>query len=321
MADQATSLPQAAPLTGSSNSATRFRDGLVFYVLAAVLTIFFFGPFFWTVSSSLKVASEITTSPPVFWPAEVQWGNYYRAWTKVPFFTMGLASFPIPGTNLLLSVPTFGGFYVNSLIVTGLAVIGQVLSATLVAYGFARFQFPFRNALFMLVIATLIVPWEVTIIPSFLLYKWLGWLDTLKPLIVPSWFGGSPLYIFLLRQFFLGIPRELDEAAEMDGANSFRVLWQILVPLCMPAITTVAIFSFLQHWNEFIQPLIFLNSEANYTVSLGLRLFQTSPTDPGEPKEHLLMAAAVIASIPCILLFFAAQRFFVRGIVMSGIKG
>jgi multiple sugar transport system permease protein len=140
-------------------------------------------------------------------------------------------------------------------------------------------------------------------------------------LIVPSWFGGSPLYIFLLRQFFLSIPRDLDEAAEMDGANSFRILWQILVPLCAPALTTVAIFSFLQHWNEFIQPLIFLNTHDNYTVSLGLRLFQTSPADPGEPKEHLLMAAAVIATIPCILLFFAAQRFFVRGIVMTGIKG
>ena len=232
-------------------------------------------------------------------PATLHFENYLRAWTKVPFLT----------------------FYVNSLIVTVLAVTGQVLSATLVAYGFSRFQFPLRNTLFMLVIATLIIPWEVTIVPSFLLYKWLGWLDTLKPLIVPWWFGGSPLYIFLLRQFFMTIPRDLDEAAEMDGANSFRVLWQILVPLCAPALTTVAIFGFLQHWNEFIQPLIFLNSPENFTVSLGLRLFQTTPNDPGEPKEHLLMAATVIATIPCILLFFAAQRFFVRGIVMSGIKG
>jgi multiple sugar transport system permease protein len=140
-------------------------------------------------------------------------------------------------------------------------------------------------------------------------------------LIVPFWFGGSPLYIFLLRQFFMGIPRDFDEAAEIDGADSLRILWQILVPLCLPAITTVAIFSFLQHWNEFIQPLIFLNSPENFTVSLGLRLFQTTPTDPGEPKEHLLMAAAVIASIPCVVLFFAAQRFFVRGIVLTGIKG
>jgi len=299
MANRAATLPASARTGVPAISVKRLRGQILFYLAAAILTLFFFGPFFWTLTSSLKAPAEITTYPPVFLPEELRFGNYVRAWTRVPFLT----------------------FYTNSLIVTVMAVSGQVLSATLVAYGFARFQFPFRNTLFMLVIATLIVPWEVTIVPSFLLYKWLGWLDTLKPLIVPSWFGGSPLYIFLLRQFFMTIPRDLDEAAEMDGANSFRILWQILVPLCLPAITTVAIFSFLQHWNEFIQPLIFLNSEQNYTVSLGLRLFQTSPSDPGEPKEHLLMAATVIATIPCILLFFAAQRFFVRGIVMSGIKG
>lgn len=299
MADQTATLPRSAVASRGSVSMARLRSGIFFYIIGVILTFFFFGPFFWTVSSSLKAPAEITTSPPVFIPAVLHFENYYRAWTKVPFLT----------------------FYMNSIVVTVLAVSGQVLSASMVAYGFARFQFPFRNTLFMLVIATLIVPWEVTIIPSFLLYKWLGWLDTLKPLIVPSWFGGSPLYIFLLRQFFMTIPRDLDEAAEMDGANSFRVLWQILVPLCIPALTTVAIFGFLQHWNEFIQPLIFLNTQENFTVSLGLRLFQTSPADPGEPKEHLLMAAAVIASLPCILLFFAAQRFFVRGIVMSGIKG
>jgi ABC-type glycerol-3-phosphate transport system permease component len=277
----------------------RLRAAAIFYAAAGVLTLFFLGPFIWTVISSLKQPSEITTYPPIFLPSILRFENYAQAWTKVPFLT----------------------FYLNSAIVAGLAVTGQVISATLVAYGFARFRFPLRNALFMLVIAMLIVPWEVTIVPSFILYSWLGWLDSLKPLIVPFWFGGSPLYIFLLRQFFMGIPREFDEAAEIDGANSFRILWQILVPLCMPALTTVAIFSFLQHWNEFIQPLIFLNSPEHFTVSLGLRLFQTTPTDPGEPKEHLLMAAAVIASIPCVLLFFAAQRFFVRGIVLSGIKG
>jgi multiple sugar transport system permease protein len=277
----------------------RITGPALFYLATGVLTLFFLGPFAWTVISSLKQASEITTYPPIFIPATLRFENYALAWTKVPFLT----------------------FYLNSAIVEVLAVSGQVISATLVAYGFARFSFPLRNALFLLVIATLIVPWEVTIVPSFILYRWLGWLDTLKPLIVPFWFGGSPLFIFLLRQFFMGVPREFDEAAEIDGASSFRILWQILVPLCVPAIATVAIFSFLQHWNEFIQPLIFLNSPENFTVSLGLRLFQTTPTDPGEPKEHLLMAAAVIASIPCILLFFAAQRFFVRGIVLSGIKG
>jgi multiple sugar transport system permease protein len=272
---------------------------VLFYVLAGVLTVFFLGPFVWTVISSLKQPAEITAYPPVFIPAVLRFDNYAAAWAKVPFLL----------------------FYANSAIVTVLAVLGQIVSATLVAYGFARFNFPFHNVLFLLVIATLIVPWEVTIVPSFILYRWLGWLDSLKPLIVPFWFGGSPLFIFLLRQFFMSIPRDLDEAAEIDGANSFRILWQILVPLSMPALTTVAIFSFLQHWNEFIQPLIFLNSPEHFTVSLGLRYFQTTPGDPGEPKEHLLMAAAVIASIPCVLLFFAAQRFFVRGIVMTGIKG
>jgi multiple sugar transport system permease protein len=272
---------------------------ILFYVLAGVLTVFFLGPFVWTVISSLKQPSEITAYPPVFIPAVLRFDNYAAAWAKVPFLL----------------------FYANSAIVTVLEVLGQVVSGTMVAYGFARFNFPFHNVLFLLVIATLIVPWEVTIVPSFILYRWLGWLDTLKPLIVPFWFGGSPLFIFLLRQFFMSIPRDLDEAAEIDGANSFRILWQILVPLSMPALTTVAIFSFLQHWNEFIQPLIFLNSPEHFTVSLGLRYFQTTPGDPGEPKEHLLMAAAVIASIPCVLLFFAAQRFFVRGIVMTGIKG
>ncbi|MBV9543970.1 MAG: carbohydrate ABC transporter permease [Chloroflexi bacterium] len=264
-----------------------------------MLTVFFMGPFVWTVISSLKQPSEITTYPPVFIPSVLRFDNYATAWNKVPFLT----------------------FYANSALVTVLAVAGQLISATLVAYGFARFQFPLRDALFMLVIATLIVPWEVTIVPSFLLYRWLGWLDSLKPLIVPFWFGGSPLYIFLLRQFFMSIPRDFDEAAAIDGASSLRILWQILVPLSAPALATVAIFSFLQHWNEFIQPLIFLNSPEHFTVSLGLRYFQTAPTDPGEPKDHLLMAAAVIASVPCVLLFFAAQRFFVRGIVLSGLKG
>ncbi len=299
MANSAATLTRAQSASRGGARPSRTRAGVVFYVVATILTLFFMGPFVWTVISSLKAPFEITTYPPIFIPERLLFENYARAWTKVPFLT----------------------FYINSLIVTVLAVTGQVLSATLVAYGFSRFQFPFRNTLFMLVIATLIVPWEITIVPSFLLYRSLGWLDTLKPLIVPFWFGGAPLYIFLLRQFFMGIPREFDEAAECDGASSFRILWQILVPLCVPAITTVAIFSFLQHWNEFIQPLIFLNTAENYTVSLGLRFFQTTPAEPGEPKEHLLMAAAVIASIPCILLFFAAQRFFVRGIVMSGIKG
>jgi multiple sugar transport system permease protein len=175
--------------------------------------------------------------------------------------------------------------YANSAIVTVLAELGQLISATLVAYGFSRFRFPLHNFLFMLVIATLIVPWEVTIVPSFVLYRWLGWLDTLKPLIVPFWFGGSPLYIYLLRQFFMTIPRELDEAAEIDGANSFRILCQILITLCMPVLTTVAIFSFLQHWNEFIQPLIFSTAPKNLPSHLDCAISRPRPAIQPSPKS------------------------------------
>jgi multiple sugar transport system permease protein len=278
---------------------TRLRGGTGFYALALLLTVFFFGPFLWTVLSSLKTPQEIVTYPPTFLPEAWQWNNYVRAWNMVPFAT----------------------FYTNSIIVCVLAVTGQVISATLVAYGFARFRFPGRGILFTLVLATLIVPWEVTIVPSFLLWKQLGQLDTLVPLWLPAWFGGGAFYIFLLRQFFLTLPREFDEAAKIDGASSLQTLWLVLLPLMRPAMTTVAILSFLQHWQEFIQPLIYLNTPTNFTVSLGLRYFQTAPTDGSEPKEHLLMAGTVIAAIPCVILFFAAQRYFVRGIVMSGIKG
>ncbi len=265
----------ALPALRSTRALRTLRRGVVFYLGVGLLTVFFFGPFLWTVLSSLKEASEITTFPPTLFPKVPHFENYPYTWNKVPFLR----------------------FYMNSAVVTGLAMLGQTTTATLVAYGFAR------------------------IVPSFLLFKFLGWLDTLAPLIVPHWFGGGPFFIFLMRQFFLTIPRDFDEAAKIDGAGSFRVLWEILVPLCRPAITTVAIFSFLFHWNAFIEPLIFLNTPEKFTISLGLRYFQTSPMEAGEPKDHLLMAGTVIMAAPCVLLFFAAQRYFVKGIVLSGLKG
>jgi multiple sugar transport system permease protein len=194
-------------------------------------------------------------------------------------------------------------------------------TATLVAYGFARFRFPSRDALFLLVISTVLLPREVVIIPTFLLFKALGWLDTLLPLIVPSFFGGGAFFIFLLRQFFLTLPRELDEAAKIDGANSFQVLLHVLLPLARPALATAAIFAFLGHWNDFLEPLIYLNSSRNFTVALGLRYFQTLPNEAQEPREQLLMAASLVVTAPVLVIFFAAQRYFVRGIVMSGLKG
>jgi ABC-type glycerol-3-phosphate transport system permease component len=231
-------------------------------------------------------------------PEVPQWSNYVAVWTQVPF----------------------ARFLLNTVIITVVSLIGQVVTATLVAYGFARFKFPGRDALFMLVLATLILPEEVTLIPRFILFRILGWLDSFLPLTVPSYFGGGAFSIFLLRQFILTLPVELDEAAELDGAGTFRVLWNVLVPLMKPALATVAIFSFLGNWNSFIDPLIYLRSTEKYTLQLGLRFFQQAAETGGAPREPFMMAASLMVAAPCIALFFVAQRYFVRGIVMSGLK-
>ena len=281
------------------SSASRRWTNLIVYRVLFALTVLFMGPFLFALMTSFKAPEEIFVFPPRFFPAQWRFANYPQA-----LFTQ--APFPL--------------FFRNTILITLLAMLGQIVSATLVAYGFARFRFPGRDALFLLVISTLILPEEVTIIPTFLMFKAVGWLDSWYPLILPAYFGGGAFSVFLLRQFFLTIPRDYDEAARIDGASSLRVLWEILVPLCRPAITTVAIFSFLFHWNAFIEPLIFLNTPEKFTISLGLRYFQTSPMEAGEPKEHLLMAGTIIMAAPCVLLFFAAQRYFVDSVASTGLK-
>jgi multiple sugar transport system permease protein len=272
---------------------------IALYAIVLFLGLMFTMPLYWTLSTSLKTIPELFLFPPRLLPESLNIANYPRAWNYVPF----------------------GNFYMNTAIIAVLGTLGAVLSSCLVAYGFARGNFPGRTILFYVVLSTLMLPTEVTIIPKFLVFKEMGWLDTFKPLIVPEWFGGGPFNIFLLRQFFMTIPRTYDEAARVDGAGSFRILWSILLPLCRPALITVAILTFLNHWNDFFEPLIYLTSPQNLTLSLGLRHFLISPADGGEPKDHLLMAAVLMAAFPCIVLFFVAQRYFVRGIVMSGIKG
>lgn len=259
----------------------------------------FMAPFVWAMLSSLKAPSEILVFPPKWLPAAPQWGNYFVVWQQVPF----------------------ARFLLNTMIITFLSTIGQVVSALLVAYGFARFEFPGRNFLFIIVLATLVLPEEVTLIPRFILFRNLGWLDTFLPLIVPSFLGGSAFYIFLLRQFIITLPRELEEAAELDGAGSLRTLWSILIPLMKPAIATTAVFSFLFNWDDFIHPLIYLRSTENYTLALGLRFFQQAAESGGPPREPLLLAASLMVAAPPILVFIFAQRYFVQGIVMSGLKG
>ena len=276
-------------------------DRLVYYALAVTLVFLLSWPFFWAVSSSLKDASEIYLRPPRWLPENVRFSNYVDIFSIVPF----------------------GRFLRNSVIVTVFSMVGQIVSATAVAYGFARFRFPGRNIMFGLALATLMLPREVTIIPQYLMFRQMGWLDTLYPLIVPYWFatGAGAFTIFLMRQFFMTIPYEYDQAAQIDGASSWWIFWQIILPLSKPALATATIFAFLSHWNDFWGPLIFLNTPDLFTVPLGLRWLQASPADLGLPKEQLLIAAAIVATLPILAIYFCAQKYFVQGIVMSGIKG
>lgn len=285
--------------TGTHQALSARLRRMALYAFTILLSLMFMFPFLWTLSSSLKSSQEINAYPPTLIPNSIRWENFWLTWTTVEF----------------------GPYFLNSIIVTGLSILGGIPTGLLVAYGFARFRFPGRDLLFGLCLSTLMLPPEVTFIPLYIVFRNLGWIDTLAPLIVPSLLGGGAFTIFLLRQFILSIPYELDEAALLDGAGRLRILWSIIIPNAMPALATAAVFSFIAHWNEFFGPLIFLNSRRNFTIPLGLVTLRTYAGDPGEPKDHLLMAGSVIATLPIVIVFFLAQKYFVQGIVTSGLKG
>lgn len=264
------------------------------FVLLCFGAMLFSIPLLWTASTALKTNEQVFAVPPKWIPDPPQWDNFRRAWTELPF--------PM--------------FVTNTVIITVLCTFGQVFSASLVAYGFARFKFRGKNALFYILLSTMMLPSQVTMIPVFLMWRKLNLIDTFVPLVLPSFFGGGAFTIFLLRQFFLTVPRELDEAAMMDGASPLVIWWKILLPLSRPALITVGLFSFLGHWDDFMGPLIYLNSMEKYTVSIGLRLFQ----DMFGSQLELLMAASLIHILPTIVLFFFAQRYFVKGIATTGLK-
>ena len=272
---------------------------LVAYGYMAVLAALFMFPFFWTAASSLKSTSDVYVYPPIWIPAILHWENYPTVFSLVPY----------------------GTWFLNTVIVVTLSTLGVVVSGALVAYSFARFRYPGRDLLFIITLGTMMLPAEVTLIPSYLLFKYLGWLNTLKPLWVPAWLGGGAFNIFLLRQFILSLPHDLDEAAIVDGASYARILQSILLPLMKPALATVAVINFIFGWNDFLGPLVFLTSPENFTLAVGLRYFDVTPNQPGVPQLHLLMAAVVMGTAPVVLLFFFAQRYFVEGVVLSGIKG
>jgi ABC-type glycerol-3-phosphate transport system permease component len=272
---------------------------VVFYALMVVLAVIFMFPFLWTLSSSLKTVQELFDFPPPLLPKAPQFRNYVVAINTVPM------------------VRWIG----NSVLVVVLATLGTVLSSSVAAFSFARFRYRGRDLIFMLTLATLMLPGQVTLIPQFILFHEMNLIDTLYPLWVPFWFGGTAFYIFLLRQFLMTIPADLDEAALIDGASYPRVFWTILLPLCKPALATCAVISFINQWNEFNTPLVYLNTPEKFTIALGLSFYRNVPEQGGMPMQHLLMAASVMAIAPCLVLFFSAQRYFVQGIVLSGLKG
>ena len=274
------------------NKTTKYTKKFVFYLILSIGAFIMIFPFLWMVSTSLKTEGATMVLPPQLIPNDISLDNYKRV----------AEAFPIMK------------FLFNSMLVAILSTLGQLLTASMAAYAFARLKFKGRDILFLLYLATLMVPSQITMIPQFILVSKIGWLDTYQGLIVPGIF--TAFGTFLLRQHFLTIPKSLEEAAFIDGASHFRVFWQIILPLSKSALATLGIFSFMQSWNNFLWPLIIINDKNMMTLPLGLSNLQGRwATD-----WNLLMAGVVISVIPILIVYLSAQKYFVKGITLSGLK-
>ena len=287
----------SAPVVQTNRAGRRVRASLQQIVWIALIlpgAALFLTPWVWMVLTAGKQTVEIWKIPPVWIPADYRWANYLEAWQK----------------------GAFGIYYQNTLLIAVLNVLAVVLSCSIAAYAFARIDFPGRNALFIIVLSTMMLPAQVTLIPLFMIFSKLGWVNTLRPLVVPLFFGDA-FSIFLLRQFLLTIPRDYDEAALIDGCSRFGVFLRILLPQIIPALIVVAIYQFTWSWNDFFGPLIYLNSPDLFTITLGLTRFMgRTQTD-----IQYLMAMTVVSALVPIGIFFVTQRVFLQGIVITGVKG
>jgi multiple sugar transport system permease protein len=268
---------------------------LLVYAVLTIGSLAVFLPVFWLVRSSVMNLGEIFKFPPIVWPAHIRWQNFVEAMQASPFLL----------------------YFRNTMIVVVPNVIGSLLTASMSAYGLARFRFPLRNFWFSLVLGAIILPPAVVLIPQFLLWSHLHLVNTYFPLIVPVWFGGGAFNVFLLRQFFLTIPKDFDNAARLDGASYWRVYWQIMIPFIQPALLAVGLFTFLYNWNDFFNPLIYLSSKETYTLAVGLQFFLGSYAT----FWNNLMAASLIVILPPVIVFLIGQRYFVEGVTLTGIKG
>lgn len=264
---------------------------LLMLVILCVLSISFLFPIIWSLTASVKSIAEVYEYPPSLWVQNPQWSNYTNALSRLPFFR----------------------FMGNTLILCIASTIGQVLTASLVGYAFARLRWRGREIWFVILLATIMLPGQILLIPHYLIYQSLGWVNTYKPLIIPSWLGGGAFFIFLFRQFFKGIPRSMEEAARLDGANEWQIYWNVFLPNAQPVLATVAVLSFIAHWKEFMAPLIYLSDFEKYPIGLGLRMYQTLEGF----WTNYLMAASVVALAPLVILFFLAQKLFVRGMLLT----
>jgi multiple sugar transport system permease protein len=291
------------PSSGRKRRAISLFEGAA-TVLTVALAVLFFFPLYWAIVGALKQPNELQVIPPLLYPPNPQWQNFVEVGNVIPFYR----------------------YVWNTTVITVVGTVGGLISASLVGYGFASFRFRGRTFLFIVLLATMVLPGEVTLIPTYILFvNMLGWGNTILPLVIPSYFGGGAFSIFLFRQFFASIPKELNDAAKIDGCGPLRYYATILIPLSMPVIITLAILWFQFYWNDLMGPLIYLTDQDQSTITTGLLALRStlggSFARRGQAMDHLLMAGSLIGMLPSILIFFALQRYFIRGVIMTGIKG
>ena len=279
--------------TQSRKNQAWLSQGIAYLICSAIGLAYVF-PLYWMVVTALKTDAEIFLVPPTLIPAAPQWQNFLASTTYIPFWL----------------------YMRNTAIVSGMTIVGTAIPCSLIAYGFARLHWPGRNIVFLIYLSTIMLPAQVTMIPLYIVFRQFGWVGTFLPLIIPAFFGNA-LYVFLLRQFLMTIPKELSDAARIDGAGELGIFWRIMLPLLKPALATVALFTFVGAYRDFLGPLIYLTNQDQWTISLGLKMFQNMYG----AQWQLMMAASALTMIPTMALFFLTQRTFIEGIALTGIKG
>jgi multiple sugar transport system permease protein len=285
-------------ITAGQRTFRGYASHIAIYLTMLAGALFILIPFAWQISTALKTPEQTYVLPPKWIPDPIAWRNFYEGWTAMPFTR----------------------YLGNTLLITLCSILGELLSCSIVACSFARLRFRGKNLLFMVLLSTMMLPQQVTMIPKYILFGKLHWVDTFLPLIVPTFFATTAFYVFMLRQFFMTIPSELDDAARIDGCGYLRLFTDIILPLSKSALFAVGLMSFLAHWNDFMDPLIYLNSMDKRTLVLGLAYFVTSELE-GVTQLPYLLAVNTLVMLPCVLLFLRYQKHFIQGIVITGVKG